>query len=162
MSTIIEDSLVVEAINPTVNYIVNGFISPVEIAEAAHLVEAAYIQNQSQVNVCIDIQHFNGWSDAGALLKELKDRSGILKKIDKVAIVTTNNWTAKIAGAANLLSPNIEMKIFKPAEKQAALHWLETTVLENDSTLSDDDILSVQEYSTDNNRIVGFSLDGES
>lgn len=156
-----ENNTFTETKNKVVTYTINGPVSPIQIAEATHLIEAASLENHSHVNVCLDIQHFDGWSNAGALLKEVKDRASVIKKIDKVAVVTHKEWASKIEGAANVISPGIELKIFKPEEKQTALQWLagSTTACEK-SAVSDDDIISVNEFDTGNSQIVGFSLNG--
>ena len=67
------------------------------------------------------------WPTLGAIAVELRhwpQLMGMIKKIDKIALLTNQSWVRTWAGLESSLIPNLVIKSFDPDQEEAARAWL--------------------------------------
>jgi hypothetical protein len=54
----------------------------------------------------------------------------MIRKVDKVAVLTDQGWVQNLAAVESLLVPNLEIRSFAPDAEAAARAWLSGSVPE--------------------------------
>jgi len=67
------------------------------------------------------------WPTLGAIGVELRhwvQLMAMVRKVDRVAVLTDQGWLKNAAAVESLLVPNLEIRSFAPTEEAAARAWL--------------------------------------
>ncbi len=84
-------------------------------------------RNRKEFNIYIEVTDIEGM-DAGAVWEDLKFSAGnfkdLVKKINKVAVVTDSSWLKNLAETSYKLIPGIELKAYNFDESKAAKEWV--------------------------------------
>ena len=86
------------------------------------------IESRKKVNIYIEFMGLEGmeaaavWEDVKFYMKNIKE---LMKKIDKVALVTDNSWMKNLAETSYKAIPGIELKSFSFEDEGAARKWVE-------------------------------------
>jgi hypothetical protein len=73
------------------------------------------------------------WPTLGAIGVELRhwgQLMAMIRKVDKVAVLTDQGWVRNLATVESLLVPNLEIRSFAPDAEIAARSWLTGSVPE--------------------------------
>lgn len=73
------------------------------------------------------------WPTLGAIGVELRHWAqlmAMIRKVDKVAVLTDQGWVQNLAAVESLLVPNLEIRSFAPDAEAAARAWLSGSVPE--------------------------------
>lgn len=73
------------------------------------------------------------WPTLGAIGVELRhwgQLMAMIRKVDKVAVLTDQGWVRNLAAVESLLVPNLEIRSFAPDAEIAARSWLTGSVPE--------------------------------
>lgn len=85
------------------------------------------LRNRDHFNVYIEVLDIEGM-DANAVWQDLKFSAGnfndLVKKIDKVAVVTDSSWLKNLSETSYKLIPGIELKAYNFDESKAAKEWV--------------------------------------
>jgi hypothetical protein len=81
------------------------------------------------------LMHAKGveWPTLGAIGVELRHWAqlmAMIRKVDKVAVLTDQGWVQNLAAVESLLVPNLEIRSFAPDAEAAARAWLSGSVPE--------------------------------
>jgi len=71
--------------------------------------------------------HDVSWPTLGAIGVELRhwvQLMAMVRKVDRVAVLTDQGWVRNAAAIESLLVPNLEIRSFAPTEEAAARAWL--------------------------------------
>jgi hypothetical protein len=108
----------------TINVIgckIDGKINREDIEKLANYIEESLLKNK-KLRIYVEVAKLEGIS-LEALFKDLKLGIKHFNDFDKKAIVTDKEWMKKVAGVADKIFPNIEVRCFSFEEKQKALEW---------------------------------------
>ena len=67
------------------------------------------------------------WPTLGAIGVELRhwvQLMAMVRKVDRVAVLTEQGWVRNLAFVESLLIPNLEIRSFAPGEEATARRWL--------------------------------------
>lgn len=67
------------------------------------------------------------WPSLGAIGVELRhwvQLMAMIRKVDRVAVLTERGWMRNLAAVESLLVPNLEIRSFEPGDEDAARAWL--------------------------------------
>lgn len=85
------------------------------------------LANRAEFNIYIELLSMDG-ADAAAVWKDLKfylkNASEVMKKIEKIALVTDETWIKNMAIASYAFIPGIDLKTFTFSEKAEAKVWV--------------------------------------
>jgi SpoIIAA-like len=71
--------------------------------------------------------HDVSWPTLGAIGVELRHWAQLMamvRKVDRVAVMTDQGWLKNAAAVESLLVPNLEIRSFAPTDEAAARDWL--------------------------------------
>ncbi len=117
----------IEIIIPTPNQNILGFsidgkIEKSDIEKVTILVEEK-LKIKTKLRVYVEVKKMQGIS-AEALFEDLELGLRRLKDFEKKAVVCDQSWMKQIAIASNKIFSNIEIKCFSWSEKDQALAWI--------------------------------------
>lgn len=90
------------------------------------------VRNMSHGGVLMRAQGVE-WPSLGAIGVELRHWAqlmAMIRKVDKVAVLTDQGWVRNLATVESLLVPNLEIRSFAPDAEAAARSWLSGEALE--------------------------------
>lgn len=90
------------------------------LAEVSKLLEST----DDRLRIYVEMEEFSGIS-LSALIKDIKLGIPNYRRFEKEAIVSDKSWLTKLADIGDKLFPSIEVKTFKPEEKEEALKWIQ-------------------------------------
>lgn len=73
------------------------------------------------------------WPTLGAIGVELRhwgQLMAMIRKVDRIAVLTDQGWVRNLAAVESLLVPNLEIRSFAPDAEAAAREWLSGSVPE--------------------------------
>lgn len=71
----------------------------------------------------LEIEDFH-WTDARAVWEDIKMDGSYLGNVEKIAVLTHEEWIKNSSQDMSVITPHMEVKIFKPTEREQALDWL--------------------------------------
>lgn len=87
------------------------------------------LKSREKFNLYIEITGIGGW-DVNAVWQDVKfyanNAKELVKKIDKIALVTDNSWLKNMAETSYKLIPGIELKAYHMDEREVARQWVST------------------------------------
>jgi hypothetical protein len=115
---------IIPAPDTVVAFRISGHIDEQDIERSYQAVEAA-LARQERVAVYVE-GNIEGMS-VGALAKDLRYALSTLREIHRfprAAIVTGQDWVRWIVRIEGAVLPGIEMRVFSPSDKEAAMAWV--------------------------------------
>lgn len=103
---------------------VTGRIEADEVTRAADALRAL-METTPRVSVFADLTGMTGMT-AEALARDLRagvSLLGELKRFMRAAVVADADWIAAVARFENRVTPHVEIRVFGPEERDAALDW---------------------------------------
>lgn len=101
---------------------IHGKVSTEELEQVTDAIESKLEQHE-KLRLYVEMEDFEGMSFE-AFFKDLKFGVKNWDRFDKEAIVTDKDWMEKIAGAADKVFRNIEVRTFEPENKDQAKEWV--------------------------------------
>lgn len=110
--------------NHVVSLRMAGKIETADIKTWTEAAEAAF-QRAPRISFYLEIADFGGITKE-ALIKDVQYELGMLKHLDRIyrlALVTEEEWIAALVRLAGWMVPQVEIRLFKPQEKEVAMAW---------------------------------------
>lgn len=102
---------------------VDGKITESEFEDIANSCEEK-LSEHDQLRLYAELKSYGGMAPA-AVLKDIKFGIKHWHQIEREAIIIEQKWMQKIADAADILFPNIDVKAFPVEEKKWAKKWIQ-------------------------------------
>jgi hypothetical protein len=115
---------IISAPDTVVAFRISGQIDEVDIERGYQAVEEALARHD---RVALYVEGDIGGMTLGALAKDFQYALGTLREIHRfprAAVVTGQDWVRWIAWVEGAVLPGIEMRVFSPSEKDAAMAWV--------------------------------------
>jgi hypothetical protein len=137
-----------------------GRLDERDINEAIALIEDA-LASQERIAILMEID-IAGMSP-GAITRDISYGIGKLRELHRfprVAVVTAQDWIRRIAQVQHRLLPQIELQVFAPADRDAAMEWISQPLPELKTEEQEPAEPAVREIETDQPNLIAFEIDG--
>jgi SpoIIAA-like len=138
---------------------VTGRIDEADIARAIEVVEAALAQHE---RVALYAEVDMAGMTPGAFAKDLQYGLGKLRELrrfPRVAVVTSQEWVRWAARLEGAILPQIEVRVFSPAEREEALAWASQPLPAHEAEAEPKEP-SVRTMRTTSPNVIAFEVDG--
>jgi hypothetical protein len=137
-----------------------GRLDERDIDEAIALIEEA-LASTERIAVFVEAD-ISGMSP-GAITRDISYGVGKLRELHRfprVALVTGQDWIRRIAQIQHRLLPQVEIRVFPPAERDAAMEWISLPLPELETDDTEPAKPAVREIETDQPDLLAFEIDG--
>jgi hypothetical protein len=137
-----------------------GRLDERDIDEAIALIEEA-LASEERIAVFMEVD-ISGMSP-GAITRDISYGVGKLRELHRfprVALVTGQDWIRRVAQVQHRLLPQIEMQVFPPDERDAAMEWISQPLPEIETEEREPAEPAVREIETDRPNLLAFEING--
>ncbi len=106
-----------------------------------------------KVRLYFEVPSFKGFDSLRTIFQVAKGKMEVLNKMEKFALVTSMEWIRQLGGFGDFITPGIDVRMFRPEEKEAALGWLEFPTVE--------DTVSITRLADLPDHVIGILVDGK-
>lgn len=101
---------------------INGKITDEDMKSMIEVCEKK-METEDRIAIYIELEELGGIS-LSALLEDLKFALPNLKRFSKKAVVSEKKWHESLLKIGDKLFPSIEVRHYKPEEKEKAIEWV--------------------------------------
>lgn len=137
-----------------------GRLDERDINEAIAFMEEALASND---RIAVFVEADISGMSPGAITRDISYGVGKLRELHRfprVALVTGQDWIRRIAQFQHRLLPQIEIQVFPPGERDAAMEWISQPLPELERDESAPAKPAVRQIETDQPNLVAFEIDG--
>jgi len=103
---------------------IDGKLSEDDVERCIQAIDRKFEEHE-RLRIYVELKSFGGIA-FGALLSDLKYAFKHLRDFDRKAVVSDRRWADLAAKAGDALFSSIQVKHFAPAEREAALAWVQS------------------------------------
>ena len=105
-------------------FTVDGNIDGKQVQAVVQQVRQA-AEEHGAIRLLATIGSIGKLSNVTEFFTTLKQELGLVKHIDKYAIITDKKWLQAVAALENTFLPGMDVKAFTPSQSEEALEWLQ-------------------------------------
>ena len=109
-----------------VSYTIDGTFDGRKVNEVVSRIKETADQ-RGKIRLLGEVKSLDGITNITGVFKNFGHQLGLIRQVEKYAIMTDKKWLSTLADIEGFFIPNMDIKTFSLSEPERAMQWLQET-----------------------------------